>query len=67
MQLFTIGHSNQGIREFIELLQKHRITALADVRSHPYSRYLPHFSQSALTANSCINAYPELMLSADRR
>jgi uncharacterized protein (DUF488 family) len=48
MQIFTIGHSNQGIKEFIELLHKHEITAVADVRSHPYSRYLPHFSQAAL-------------------
>jgi hypothetical protein len=32
------------------LLQKHGITAISDVRSHPYSRYLPHFSYSALKA-----------------
>ncbi len=51
MQIFTIGHSNQGITEFIQLLHKHEITAVADVRSHPYSRYLPHFSQSALKAS----------------
>ena len=33
------------------LLHQHGITALADVRSHPYSRYLPHFNQSALKAS----------------
>lgn len=48
MELFTIGHSNHSIDSFIALLQKHGITAVADVRSHPYSRYLPHFSQAAL-------------------
>lgn len=48
MNLFTIGHSNQEINDFIFLLQKHEITAVADVRSHPYSRFLPHFSQIAL-------------------
>lgn len=48
MELFTIGHSNHSIEAFISLLQQHGITAVADVRSHPYSRYLPHFSQSAL-------------------
>jgi uncharacterized protein (DUF488 family) len=48
MNLFTIGHSNHSIAEFIALLQQHKITALADVRSHPYSRYLTHFSQDAL-------------------
>lgn len=47
-ELFTIGHSNHSIEAFIGLLQQHGITALADVRSHPYSRYLPHFTQSAL-------------------
>ncbi|MBW4493884.1 MAG: DUF488 domain-containing protein [Oscillatoria princeps RMCB-10] len=50
MELFTIGHSNHSIEAFISLLHKHGITALADVRSHPHSRYLPHFNQSALKA-----------------
>lgn len=48
MQLFTVGHSNHSIKTFIEILQKHEITALADVRSRPYSRYLPHFCQAQL-------------------
>jgi uncharacterized protein (DUF488 family) len=46
MELLTVGHSNHSIEAFIALLQKHRVTALADVRSHPYSRYLPHFNQA---------------------
>lgn len=49
-QLFTIGHSNHSIDVFISLLQQHGITAIADVRSHPYSRYLPHFNKSELEA-----------------
>ncbi len=48
MNIFTIGHSNQTVEEFISLLHKYEVTALADVRSHPYSRYLPHFNQSNL-------------------
>ncbi|MFO5526782.1 MAG: DUF488 family protein, partial [Cuspidothrix sp.] len=44
MELFTIGHSSHSIETFIELLLEHNVTALADVRSHPYSRYLPHFN-----------------------
>lgn len=48
MELFTVGHSNHSLEAFIELLQKHDVTALADVRSHPYSRYLPHFNRSTL-------------------
>lgn len=45
-ELFTIGHSNLSIEAFISLLQQHGITAVVDVRSHPYSRYLPHFNKS---------------------
>ena len=48
MELFTIGHSNHTIEGFISLLQQHSVTALADVRSHPYSRFLPHFKRKEL-------------------
>ncbi|MCS6814577.1 MAG: DUF488 domain-containing protein [Cyanobacteria bacterium] len=48
MELLTIGHSNLSIEAFIALLKEHRVTAIVDVRSHPYSRYAPHFSQAAL-------------------
>jgi uncharacterized protein (DUF488 family) len=48
MELFSIGHSNYEIDVFISLLQKHKITAVADVRSHPYSRFLPHFNRAEL-------------------
>jgi uncharacterized protein (DUF488 family) len=48
MELLTIGHSNHSIETFITLLQRHKVTALADVRSHPYSRYLRHFNQAEL-------------------
>lgn len=48
--LFTIGHSNRQLDEFIELLQLQQITAIADVRSHPSSRFAPHFNQEALQA-----------------
>ncbi|WP_341732294.1 DUF488 domain-containing protein [Microcoleus sp. EPA2] len=51
MELFTIGHSNLSIEAFILLLQKHGITAVADVRSQPFSRYLPHFNQSEIKAS----------------
>lgn len=48
MELLTIGHSNHEADRFITLLQQHGVTALADVRSHPYSRYLSHFNQAPL-------------------
>jgi uncharacterized protein (DUF488 family) len=48
MELYTIGHSNHSLEVFIDLLKQHHITAVADVRSHPYSRYLSHFNKSEL-------------------
>jgi uncharacterized protein (DUF488 family) len=46
--LFTIGHSNQALDDFLDLLQQHRIAAVADVRTVPRSRYVPHFSAGPL-------------------
>ena len=46
--LFTIGHSNYSSERLLELLEYHGVSALADVRSMPYSRYLPHFNKPAL-------------------
>lgn len=46
--LLTIGHSTHPIDAFISLLKQHGITALADVRSHPYSRYFPQYSKDTL-------------------
>jgi uncharacterized protein (DUF488 family) len=46
--LFTIGHSNHPIERFLELLRGHGIAAIADVRSRPYSRFVPHFSKERL-------------------
>ncbi len=48
MQVFTIGHGNQEGAAFVSLLRQHGIGTLVDVRSAPYSRYVPHFSQNAL-------------------
>lgn len=47
-QLYTIGHSNHSIEDFVELLSLHRITAVADVRSIPASRYTPQFNREAI-------------------
>jgi uncharacterized protein (DUF488 family) len=46
--LFTIGHSNHAIEHFLELLRRHEIELVADVRSRPYSRFVPHFSRERL-------------------
>ncbi len=49
--LFTIGHSNHTLDKFISLLKQHNITAIADVRSIPFSRFNPHFNREALEAS----------------
>ncbi len=46
--LFTIGHSTRTLPEFLELLQANKIDAIADVRSSPYSRHMPHFNRESL-------------------
>lgn len=49
-KLYTIGHSNRSIEEFLHLLQAHDIKRIVDVRTIPKSRKLPWFNQDALQA-----------------
>ena len=46
--LFTIGYSGRTIDNFITLLDQHKITALCDVRSQPYSSRNPQFNRELL-------------------
>jgi uncharacterized protein (DUF488 family) len=46
--IFTIGHSAHTEQHFIALLQQHGISAVADVRSTPYSRANPQFNREEL-------------------
>lgn len=46
--VFTIGHSTHSLEAFVALLRQHEVTALADVRSAPYSRFNPQFNKDAL-------------------
>lgn len=46
--IFTIGHSTHAIERFVALLRQHGITAVADVRSVPYSRMQPQFNRETL-------------------
>jgi uncharacterized protein (DUF488 family) len=48
LAIFTIGHSNHELQHFIGLLRRHRIAAVADVRSHPRSRFASRFDRGAL-------------------
>ena len=47
-KLFTIGHSRHSFPQFLDLLKKHQISAVCDVRSTPYSRLHPHFNREQL-------------------
>ncbi len=47
-RLFSVGHSNHPVETFLELLRRHRVEVLVDVRSQPYSRYAGQFDREAL-------------------
>lgn len=46
--IYTVGHSNVTMEDFLSLLDSHSIQVVVDVRSSPYSRYATHFSQAPL-------------------
>ncbi len=46
--IFTIGHSNHALADFLNLLERQAIAAVADVRSLPVSRRNPHFNREEL-------------------
>jgi uncharacterized protein (DUF488 family) len=47
-RLFSIGHSNHDLPRLVELLRQAGVTAIADVRSRPYSQRYPHFNRPDL-------------------
>ena len=48
LSVYTVGHSDHQIEDLFRLLENHHIQAVADVRSSPYSQYVPHFNKDAL-------------------
>ena len=46
--IYTIGHGNSELKPIVELLRKHGIKILVDVRSTPYSRFAPEFNNRSL-------------------
>lgn len=46
--IYTVGHSNHTLQKFFGLLQANGITAIADVRSQPFSRRNPQFNKERL-------------------
>lgn len=46
--IFSVGHSNRAISEFLQKLKDHDIDTLVDIRTFPKSRFCPWFTQNAL-------------------
>ncbi len=49
IRLYSIGHSVHSMERFLELLQQHDISLIADVRTYPSSERNPQFNQGSLT------------------
>ena len=46
--IFSIGHSDHPLDDFIALLRHYPINTLVDVRSQPYSRWVPIYNREEL-------------------
>jgi hypothetical protein len=60
--IYTIGHSNHSMDDFLNLLVDYEIEVLVDVRTHPYSRYAPHFNKDFLKSSLIDNGFKYLFL-----
>lgn len=47
-RLYTVGHSNQSQEDFLELMKRHDINCIVDVRSVPASKFSPQFNMESL-------------------
>lgn len=48
-EVLTVGHSMLPYERFLSLLRQANVTAVADVRSSPYSRQCPQFNRDELS------------------
>jgi len=60
--IFTIGHSNHDISDFINLLLANQIELVIDVRSAPYSKLYPHFNRNPLEVSLTKNSIKYIFL-----
>jgi uncharacterized protein (DUF488 family) len=49
-EVLTIGHSTLPYERFLDLLRQAAVTAVADVRSSPYSRQFPQYNKENISA-----------------
>ena len=47
-EVYSVGHSNMSYRSFASLLRKWSIEQVVDVRTIPFSRYVPHFNYEVI-------------------
>lgn len=48
VEVLTVGHSTLPYERFLALLRQSSVTAIADVRTAPFSRHFPHFNRDTL-------------------
>jgi uncharacterized protein (DUF488 family) len=48
ISIFTIGHSGHPAPHLVDLLRRHAVITLVDVRSRPYSKWAPQYRREAL-------------------
>jgi len=61
-EVLTIGHSVLSLEHFVALLRTVRVTAIADVRTAPYSRRNPQFTREALSEELRSNGFSYVFL-----
>jgi uncharacterized protein (DUF488 family) len=61
-EVLTIGHSAHSWERFVALLRSARVTAVADVRSSPYSRRNPQFNRGDLSEELRLNGFSYVFL-----
>ncbi|TXT19365.1 MAG: hypothetical protein FD133_363 [Erysipelotrichaceae bacterium] len=49
--VYTIGHSTHTIEEFVRILKTNEINCICDVRSSPFSKFVPQFNRDVLKEN----------------
>ena len=62
---FTIGHSNRGFSDFLDVLTAYGVEVVADVRSYPASRYAPQFNRKRLASALEANGIGYLFMGAE--
>ncbi|NYT04000.1 MAG: DUF488 domain-containing protein [Candidatus Methanofastidiosa archaeon] len=49
MIIYTIGHSNRKIEDFISILKRFKVEVLIDIRTFPFSKYVPDYNKESIS------------------